>query len=125
MTIELENEEIQPQDEDLSPMQELKIPAITVVIQSWTTPIAAIIMLVAGLFAGYYGRPLLSPDMRSLGVEDSTSTGSSSAPITIPTPDADRTAQQKELMSAVVEQTRHFRGDPDAPVTIIEFSDFQ
>jgi hypothetical protein len=125
MTIETENEEIQPQDEDLSTMQELKIPAITVVIQSWTTPIAAILMLVAGLFAGYYGRPFLSPEMRSVAVEGNTSTGSSSAPITIPTPDSDRTAQQQELMSAVVEQTRHFRGDPDAPVTIIEFSDFQ
>jgi hypothetical protein len=125
MTIESENEEIQPQDDDLSPFQEPKIPALTVVFQSWTTPIAGIIMLVAGLLAGYYGRPFLSPEMRSLVVEGSPSAGSSSAPITVPTPDADRGAQQKEIMNAVVEQTRHFRGDPDAPVTIIEFSDFQ
>ncbi len=32
---------------------------------------------------------------------------------------------QATLMSAVVEQTRHFKGDPNAPVTIIEFSDFK
>jgi hypothetical protein len=125
MTIESKNEEIQTKDEALSPTQEPKKPALTVVIQSWATPIVGIIMLVAGLFAGFYGRPLLSPETTSVAVEGNPSTGSSSAPITVPTPDADQAAQQQELMSAVVEQTRHFRGDPDAPVTIIEFSDFQ
>jgi hypothetical protein len=125
MTIETENEEIQHQDEELSPYQEPKIPAITVVIQSWTTPIAGIIMLITGLFVGYYGRPFLSHEAISVAAEGNTSTGSSSSPLTVPTPDADRTAQQQGLMSAVIEQTRHFRGDPDAPVTIIEFSDFQ
>jgi hypothetical protein len=29
------------------------------------------------------------------------------------------------LMDAVVTQTRHFKGDANAPITIIEFSDFQ
>jgi hypothetical protein len=125
MTIESKMEEIQPQDNDLPPTQEQKKPAVTVVIHSWSTPIVGIIMLVAGLFAGYYGRPLLSPEATSVATEGNTSTGSSSAPITIPTPDADRVAQQQELMNAVLEGTRHFRGDPDAPVTIIEFSDFQ
>lgn len=125
MTIESKNEEIHPQNENLSPSQEPKIPALTVVIQSWTTPIAGIIMLVAGLFVGYYGRPFLSPEAISVAAEGNTSTESSSSPITVPTPDADRASQQKELMKLVLEQTRHFRGDPDAPVTIIEFSDFQ
>ncbi len=30
-----------------------------------------------------------------------------------------------EVMGTVVAQTRHFQGDPNAPVTMIEFGDFQ
>jgi len=126
MSIESEKEEIQPQGEEALPVnQEQKIPALTVVVQSWATPIVGIIMLVAGLFAGYYGRPLLSPEKTYVAVDGNTSTASEGASVTVPTPDAERVAQQQQFMSAVVEQTRHFRGDPDAPVTIIEFSDFQ
>jgi protein-disulfide isomerase len=33
--------------------------------------------------------------------------------------------EMDDLMSALVAQTRHFKGEPDAPVTIIEFSDFR
>ena len=37
-----------------------------------------------------------------------------------PTPD-----QSGEIMDYLVLNTRHFKGDPEAPVVIIEFSDFQ
>lgn len=81
-------------------------------------------MLFTGLLGGYYLRPLLSPDPAPVAaVEDSSSSSTGNVPLA--TPDAERAAQQQELMSQVVERTRHFRGDPDAPVTIIEFSDFQ
>ena len=43
-------------------------PALTVVIQSWWTPALAVIMLVVGLLAGYFGRPLLSKDAQPTGV---------------------------------------------------------
>jgi protein-disulfide isomerase len=42
-----------------------------------------------------------------------------------PSPDPEAAATPDELMAMLIEQTRHFQGDPDAPVTIIEFSDFQ
>jgi protein-disulfide isomerase len=40
----------------------------------------------------------------------------------VPTPSD---AQRAELMDFLVADTRHFKGDPDAPVTILEFSDFR
>lgn len=105
--------------------QEEKPAALTLVIQSWATPIIGIIMLVVGLLGGYFLRPLITPDPAPVAVQGDASTSAESVPNTIPTPNAERAAQQQELMNAVVERTRHFLGDPDAPVTIIEFSDFQ
>jgi hypothetical protein len=124
MTIEPKNEEIQSQEVELASSQGPQKPALTIVIQSWTTPIVGIVMLVVGLLAGYFGRQLLSSEIIA-STAGNTSAEPSNLPMTVPTPDSDRTAQRQELMRAVVEQTRHFRGDPDAPVTIIEFSDFQ
>jgi len=110
---------------DDAPLPEEKPAALTLVIQSWATPIIGIIMLIVGLFGGFYIRPLLSTEPTPVAVEGSASSDNENAPVTIPTADTERAAQQLELMTAVVERTRHFRGDPDAPVTIIEFSDFQ
>lgn len=95
-----------------------KPDAIVINIQSWSTPIVGLLMLVIGLLAGYYGRPLLAPQ-----VVESPATGNS-ASSTSPT-DENVTAQQAAMMQEVVSTTRHFKGDPSAPVTIIEFSDFQ
>lgn len=35
------------------------------------------------------------------------------------------TAGNQEIMGLITSKARHFRGDPNAPVTLIEFSDFQ
>ena len=96
--------------------------AFTVVVQSWVTPIAAILMLVIGFFGGFYGRPLIeaASSPSGSGTENAVSGASPSA-----TPDPERVAQQQALMETVVQSTRHFLGSPDAPVTVIEFSDFQ
>lgn len=95
--------------------------AFAIVVQSWATPILGILMLVIGLLGGYYGRPILEAGR----IPSASSSNSPSGVVTIPTPEADLAAQQQALMEAVVSETRHFKGDPDAPVTIIEFSDFQ
>ncbi len=41
-----------------------------------------------------------------------------------PAPNPAASDVRTTLMQAVVNETRHFRGDADAPITIIEFSDF-
>ena len=79
-------------------------------------PLATFLIgLVIGLFIGYGGRP------------------SATAPATQPqatrTPvlpgQARNASGAPTLMDTLIAQTRHFKGDPNAPVTIIEFSDFQ
>ena len=87
-------------------------PAVTITLQSWMTPIVGMIMLIIGLLGGYYARP--------------ATLGQLPASVALVTPAAkDQTAAQKSLMDSVVAKTRHFKGDANAPVTIIEFADFQ
>jgi protein-disulfide isomerase len=101
-----------------SPVEEVrpeKKAALTITIQSWVTPIVGVVMLVVGLLGGYYVRPLLAPPPASSTTASSQTSGDTQ----------DAAASQAALMEAVVAQTRHFTGDPDAPVTIVEFGDFQ
>ena len=117
-------EELLPELEDTEDTQESperSQAAFTIVVQSWATPILGIIMLIVGLLGGYYGRPLLETDQKSIALDDTPLTSTQS----VPTPDANLAAQQQELMAMIVSETRHFQGDPNAPVTIIEFSDFK
>ncbi len=97
-----EPEEVQPKRQ----------PAVTINIQSWATPIVGILMLLVGLIGGYYGRPLVS------GTKEQASAPQSIAP-------SQADPGNEELMAYLVSQTRHFSGNPDAPVTLIEFGDFQ
>jgi hypothetical protein len=117
-------DEESPKD-DLVEAPEVPHPALVINVQSWATPIVGLLMLVAGLLGGYFGRPLL----------EGTAAPAGSAAITSPAPAATSPADQASstasaadrasLMEFLVSQTRHFKGNPDAPVTLIEFSDFQ
>jgi len=42
------------------PIPEKGKPAITISIQTWATPIVGLVMLIIGLFGGYYIRPILN-----------------------------------------------------------------
>lgn len=92
-----------------------KKAALTITIYSWATPIWGVVMLVIGLVAGYYARPLMATPSSSGTTASNQASGDTQDPA----------ASQAALMEAGVAQTRHFKGDPDAPVTIVEFSDFQ
>ncbi|RME42103.1 MAG: hypothetical protein D6791_18535 [Chloroflexi bacterium] len=85
-----------------------------------------VVGLVIGLVVGYLGRPLITPEPQSTtaasqagAADPASATGKEVANSSA------SSAGSQTLMDAVVAQTRHFRGDPNAPVTIIEFSDFQ
>jgi hypothetical protein len=111
--------------DDVEEAPEASHPALVINVQSWATPIVGLLMLVIGLLVGYFGRPLLA----------STATSAGSVALTTPAPAATSPANQDSstasaadrasLMEFLVSQTRHFKGNPDAPVTLIEFSDFQ
>jgi protein-disulfide isomerase len=96
-------------------------PALTINVQSWATPIVGLVMLVLGLLVGFYLRPLTLAQAPS-STTSSSSTDSAPAAI-IPT--ADQTAARQALMASIIPKVRHFQGDPKAPVTVIEFGDFQ
>jgi protein-disulfide isomerase len=75
-------------------------------------------MLLVGALLGYFGRPLVTPRP----IE------SVAAAATAPQEEAAASAAKPSagtFMDAVVAQTRHFKGNADAPVTIVEFGDFQ
>ena len=78
-------------------------------------------MLVIGLLGGYFARPLLLPQSSAIVASSLTGGASSSNASASPNQPSD----PEKLMAFVVSQTRHFKGDPNAPVTMIEFSDFQ
>lgn len=91
-------------------------PAFTINFYSWATPIVGLVMLLVGLAGGYFGRPLLTQDGKQ---PESQAT----APAVSLPEEAPQSAE--EMMDLLVGQVRHFKGDANAPVTIIEFSDFQ
>ncbi len=75
----------------------------------WTTLVVGLAM---GMLAGFFGRPLVTP--RPLN-------DSAAAAVEAP----GQAVEPPAVMAAVMTQTRHFKGDAKAPVTVIEFGDFQ
>ncbi len=88
-------------------------PAITIQIQSWATPIVGIVLLVIGLFGGYYGRPIFDDTQEALEVIPPTAAA------------VQPSVDNEDAMAYLLTQIRHFRGNPNAPVTLVEFGDFQ
>jgi hypothetical protein len=79
------------------------------------TAIIALTLIV--VLVGCAGSPGDSPQLLSPTASMVTATPS---PSNSGTPDA-----REALIGAISEDTRHFMGDSEAPVTIIEFGDFQ
>ena len=127
--MDLESEQLpipteEPAGEDLESAKPLsESPALVIQIQSWATPIVGLLMLLLGLGLGYFGRPLITqrtsanpPAVSANATPDASTEGANSA---------SSSENAASLMKFLTGETRHFEGDPNAPVTMIEFSDFQ
>ncbi len=82
--------------------------------RSWTrflpTVLVGILMFVLGGVGGFVGRPYIMP------------------PPPTPTPVAapqQQPADIQSILALLISKTRHFKGSPNAPVTMLEFADFQ
>lgn len=88
--------------------------------------LVGLLMLLIGIVIGYLSHPALVGYISPSPTPAPTST---TAPSPMPTVDTAASATQAayaaQLMDYVVANTRHFRGNVNAPVTLIEFSDFQ
>lgn len=98
-----------------NPQRRKNQPALTIVFQSWSIPLVGLLMLIVGAFAGYNLRRQSDPQSEQLAA----------SPQPQQNPQQSLGGNPEDLMNYVVSQARHFRGDPDAPVTMIEFGDFQ
>jgi hypothetical protein len=77
--------------------------------------LVGLIMLVAGALLGYIGRGEFGPEAQA-----AKATSDAQAVLAVT-----QAAANANLMDYLAQNTRHFKGDPNAAVTIIEFSDFQ
>ncbi len=116
--LEQETEEEVEEEE----IEEPRRPALVINVYSWATPVLAVLMLVLGLLGGYFGRDYLEQYLPSAKVEGEAG-GSSVA--SQPTPSGPDAETRKQMMDFLTGQVRHYKGSPDATVTLIEFSDFQ
>jgi len=115
----LEESDVPVEEEDQEePEAPPSRPALVINIQSWATPIVGLVMLLLGLALGYVGRPLVTPQ----------STPAPAAAEVLPTQSGSSPAggvSTPTLMEYLITQTHHFKGNQDASVTFIEFSDYQ
>jgi hypothetical protein len=88
------------------------------------TALVALITLLIGIALGYTARPMLDPAPAPTPVVIVVTPALNTA-ANATTPAAPTTTKRATILDAVIAQTRHFKGDPNAPVTLIEFGDFQ
>lgn len=121
-------------------------PALVITVQSWTLPLVALLALVIGLVGGYLLQPQINSALQGLragsvevqapvtevAVQPSGVTQApveqapgAQEPAVAATESPEDAAARQEVMDYLIGMTRHFKGDPDASVVLLEFSDFQ
>lgn len=90
---------------------------------NWHVSALLAIGLLAGIAVGLFAGPYLTA--RSPVQESASVAPAAASPTSGPAPTTAEDAARANLMSTVVGATRHFRGTAEAPVTVVEFGDFQ
>lgn len=94
--------------------EQLDTPKKRVVPNPW---VLLVVGLIVGGLAGFSLRPLLAPPPQAVAEAAPLAAVESSAEINMGEP-------HQQVMMAVIANARHFYGDPNAPVTLVEFGDF-
>lgn len=121
-----DDDQINSEDESTTKIEPGRRPSLVINIHTWATPIIGLVMLAVGFAGGYLGYPLINNREKTTTIVTSQPQSSTAQPTQIPaTANPTEEANRAEMMDFLVAQTRHFEGNEDATVTIIEFSDFQ
>jgi protein-disulfide isomerase len=83
-----------------------------------------VVGLCVGLMGGLYLYPLVMPQAEA-NAAPSVKAESPDEAATAAAGAVDRAEMQQAVMEAVLSKARHFEGDPNAPVTLVEFGDFK
>lgn len=91
----------------------------------WRVMALLAVGLLAGIAIGLFAGPYLAGRLPTKDSPAPAPAAVSPTASPAPTAGASGDAARTNLMSVVVGATRHFRGTADAPVTVVEFGDFQ
>ena len=106
-------------------------PASTQGVSYGFLSVAMVIIFILGLAVGFLGRPAMVGDSYVEVVVTATPDPDSQAvaqsqPVGATEPESSNSgAPTPTIMDFVLSDARHFQGSADAPVTIVEFSDFK
>ena len=125
---EMPEQEVKPEAEEVEAessgsQPSLRSPAFVLNFYSWWIPIIGVVMLLVGLVGGYFLRPLV-PGRQTAEQPTENPSEVSSLQTQAPQPTMDPETR-KQLMDYLMPNVKHFQGDANAPVTLLEFSDFQ
>jgi len=127
---ETENDVADAESEPEEPQDQDECEETTFWDDAKTTATATIgfVMLLVGLLLGYLVYPSVQPVIASRFGPDPTPTmvaQQQPSPEELAQQQAQQQAALEEVMNLLVSETNHFKGDESAPVTMIEFADFQ
>jgi len=102
---------------------------------SWLLWVVVVGLVILG---GFYLRPLLAPEVKAdtaavdtAAIDTATVNVIEQAPIDTANvanegsaPGENSNAHEETIMQTVIANARHFDGDPNAPITLVEFADF-